>query len=105
MTGRGERVRVVLNEHWTQFQEPEIVDAEDGVSLTVWGMESPLLGSTPVVPYTLELSGDEIDDASDASLERMIDAGFLYLFDGDIYDDPDLLPRSVRPTGDDDDEE
>jgi hypothetical protein len=98
-------VRAALNEHWTQFQEPEIVEAETGVILTVWGMESPLLGETPVVPYTMELANDEIDDVSDQHLQRMIDAGFLYLFDGDIYDDPDILPRSVRPTDEDEDED
>lgn len=85
-------------------KKPVIRETNGGVTVTVWGMESPLLGDTPVIPISMDLALDEIDNLSDENLGRMIDNGFLYLFSGDRYDDLEYFPRSVRPPDDEDED-
>ena len=98
-------MRSVLSQGWTHFKKPVIRETNGGVTVTVWGMESPLLGETPVIPMTMNLDSDEIDSLSDKNLGRMIDNGFLYLFSGDRYDALEYFPRSVRPPAEDEDDD
>lgn len=105
MPRRGAHVRSVVSEGWTQFRKPVIRETNGGVTVTAWGMESPLLGETPVIPMTMDLDSDQIDNLSDGNLGRLIDNGFLYLFSGDCYDDLEYFPRSVRLPAEDEDED